>query len=71
MFVRSKRSDTMSETDVRKVGLGVVLLVVSTGLLFGPANLVPALPAVLLVVATMGLAAGAFLVGTADTGRPV
>lgn len=62
---------TMTETDVRKVGVGLVLLVASTVLIFGPGTLGMELPLVLVTAGTLGLAAGALLVGTADGGRPV
>ncbi|WP_436909323.1 hypothetical protein [Halosimplex marinum] len=61
----------MTETDSRKVAFGVVLLAVSTVLIFGPGALSVGLPVVAIAAGTLGLAAGALLVGTSDPGRPV
>ncbi|WP_202614424.1 hypothetical protein [Halostella litorea] len=57
--------------DTKKVALGAVLLVVSsvvllaTGALRDTSLLIPA------AIASLGMAAGALLVGTAGDGRPV
>ncbi|WP_168192927.1 hypothetical protein [Halostella pelagica] len=57
--------------NTKKVALGVVLLAVSsaillaTGVLQESALLIPA------AIASLGMAAGALLVGTAGSGRPV
>jgi len=61
----------MTDTDSTKVGLGLVLLAVSTVLIFGPGTVGAALPVALITVGTLGLAAGALLVGTSESGRPV
>jgi len=61
----------MTETDTRKVAFGVVLLAISTVLIFGPGALDVAVPVVAIAAGTLGLAAGALLVGTSDPGRPV
>ena len=61
----------MTETDTRKVGLGLLLLLVSTVLIFGPGTVASAAPVVLIALGTLGLAAGALLVGTSRPGRPV
>jgi len=61
----------MTDTDSRKIGLGLVLLAVSTILIFGPGTVGTALPAALLAIGALGLAAGALLVGTSEPGRPV
>jgi hypothetical protein len=61
----------MTETDTRKVAFGVVLLAISTALIFGPGALGVAVPVVAIAAGSLGLAAGALLVGTSDPGRPV
>ena len=61
----------MAPTDTRTVAVGVVLLAVSTVLVLGLATLGTAPPLVLVTLGTLGLAAGALLVGTAGGGRPV
>lgn len=61
----------MSETDTRKVGLGLLLLAVSTVLVFGPGTAGLSVPAALVAAGTLGLAAAALLVGTSEPGRPV
>ncbi|WP_436932635.1 hypothetical protein [Halosimplex halobium] len=61
----------MTETDSRKIAFGVVLLAISTVLIFGPGALSVSLPVAAIAAGTLGLAAGALLVGTADPGRPV
>lgn len=61
----------MTDTDTRKIALGLLLLAVSTVLIFGPGTLGSALPLFLLVAGTLGLAAGALLVGTSGRSRPV
>ncbi|MFB6140355.1 MAG: hypothetical protein ABEJ26_07955 [Halosimplex sp.] len=63
----------MTDTDTRKVAFGVVLLAVSTVLIFGPGalGLASVIPAAAIGAGALGLAAGALLVGTADGGRPV
>ena len=58
-------------TDTRKVGLGVLLLVVSTALILGTGQLGSSLPPILGSLAALGLAAGALLVGTSEDARPV
>ncbi|WP_436928076.1 hypothetical protein [Halosimplex amylolyticum] len=61
----------MTETDTRKVAFGLVLLAVSTVLIFGPGTLGAAVPFAAIAAGTLGLAAGALLVGTSSDGRPV
>ena len=62
-------------TDTRKVALGAVLLFVSTILILvsGPieVGLQAATAGVVAGVASLGMAAGALLVGTSEDGRPV
>jgi hypothetical protein len=54
-----------------KIGLGVVLLLVSTVLILGTGIQNVSLPTVAGSLAALGLAAGALLVGTAGDGQPV
>jgi len=61
----------MTTTDSRKVAFGLLLLAVSTVLIFGPGALDVAVPIFAIAAGTLGLAAGALLVGTSDSGRPV
>ena len=61
----------MVDTDTRKVGFGLLLLAVSTVLIFGPGTLGVAVPVVAIAAGSLGLAAGALLVGTSGSGRPV
>jgi len=58
-------------TDTTKVGLGLALLAISTILVFGPGTVSVSLPVALIAIGTLGLAAGALLVGTSEPGRPV
>ncbi|WP_226012433.1 hypothetical protein [Halomicrobium salinisoli] len=58
-------------TDSRKVMVGSLLLLVSTALIMGTVQLGDALPALAASLATLGLAAGALLVGTSEDARPV
>ena len=55
----------------RKHWTGIVVLVVASVLLFGPVALGLPYEQVVGAVALLGLAAGAYLVGTAEDGRPV
>lgn len=59
----------MSEIDTRKAGLGALLLVGGTALLFA-GQFVANLP-VVGIVAVLILAVGALFLGTSQTGRPV
>ena len=61
----------MSGINLRKVSLGLLLLGVSTALLFGPGTLRAALPATLIATAALALAVAALLVGNDGDGRPV
>lgn len=61
----------MTDPDVRKLAVGLLLFAVSTALVLGPGTVAPSLPVALAAVGTLGLAAAALLVGTADAGRPV
>jgi hypothetical protein len=58
-------------TDTTKIGLGVVLLLISSVLILGTGVQGLNLPTIGATVAALGLAAGALLVGTSDDGRPV
>lgn len=64
------QSTTMDQTD-RQLWTGIAFLLVAAILLFGPLML--GLPSTQIVgaIAVLGLAAGAYLVGTADEERPV
>jgi hypothetical protein len=61
----------MGDVDVRKVGLGVLLLGVSTVFLFGPDTVGTALPAALVVLGALGVAAGTLRSGSREDHRPV
>jgi len=61
----------MGEIDVRKVGLGVLLLGVSTTLIFGLDTVGAALPVALVTLGALGVAAGTVLSGSREDGRPV
>ena len=58
-------------TDTRKIGLGAVLLVISSVLIFGVALQGLDLPLLVGSVAALGLAAGSLLVGISEGGRAV
>ncbi len=58
------------DTSQQKTVAGVVLIVLSSILLF-VVGLVLSLPLALAGVATAGLAAGSWLIGTSEEGRPV
>jgi len=58
-------------TDTTKIGVGVVLLVISSALILGTGTVNLGLPLLTMSVAALGLDGGALLVGTADGGRPV
>jgi len=60
----------MSGTD-RKLWGGIAILLVAAVLLFGPVALGLPYEQIVGAVAVLGLAAGAYLVGTAEEGRPV
>jgi len=60
----------MGEVDVRKVGLGVLLLGVSTVFIFGLDTIGAALPAALVVLGAFGVAAGSLLSGSREDRRP-
>ena len=53
-------------TDVRKLGIGVALLVASTLLIIGTGVMTAPLPDPMAAVAAMGLAAGSLLVGLSE-----
>lgn len=58
--------------DVTKVSLGLLLLAVSSVILFATSPAGTGLPIVAIGVASLGMAAGALLVGTnTEEGRPV
>jgi hypothetical protein len=61
----------MGEIDLRKAGLGVLLLGVSTTLIFGLDTVGAALPAALVAFGALGVAAGTVLSGSHEDGRPV
>lgn len=58
-------------TNTTKVGLGALLLLVSSVLILATGTFGSAVPVVSASVAALGLAAGALLVGTAEDGQPV
>ena len=58
-------------TDMRKVGVGVALLLVSSAIVIGTGQIDIGLPRALGSVAALGLAAGSLLVGTSEKARPV
>jgi hypothetical protein len=58
-------------TNATKIGLGVVLLLISSALILGTGVQGLNLPVVGASIAALGLAAGALLVGTSEDGRPV
>jgi hypothetical protein len=58
-------------TDTRKVGLGALLLFVSSVLILGTGQLSLDVPVYAAAVAALGLAAGSLLVGTSEDGRAV
>jgi len=58
-------------TDMRKVVAGAALLVVSSVVILGAGQVETGLPPMLASVAALGLAAGALLVGTSESARPV
>jgi hypothetical protein len=53
-------------TNVRKLGIGVALLVVSALVIIGTGTMQIALPSPLAAVAALGLAAGSLLVGLSE-----
>jgi hypothetical protein len=57
---------TNMATDVRKLGIGVALLVVSTLLIIGTGVMTAPLPDPMAAVAAIGLAAGSILVGLSE-----
>ena len=62
----------MSQTDMRKVAFGVLLLAAGTAVIFGASGAVTTgLPVAIGSLAALGLAAGALLLGTSQPGRPV
>jgi len=56
---------------MRKVGLGIALLLISSVLIFAPGPLGIGGPIAIITLGTLGLAAGALLVGTSASERPV
>ena len=58
-------------TNTTKIGLGVVLLLISSVLILGAGVQGLNLPIIGASIAALGLAAGALLVGTSEGGRPV
>lgn len=58
-------------TDMRKVGIGVLLLAVSTAIIVGTGQLGSGGHPLLASLAALGLAAGALLIGTSEDARPV
>jgi len=61
----------MELSNATKIGIGLVLLAVSSLLIFSPGAVSIGLPTALLAVGTLGLAVAALLVGTSEPGRPV
>jgi hypothetical protein len=60
----------MGDVDVRKVGLGVLLLGVSMALIFGLDTVGAALPVGLVALGALGVAGGTLLSGSHEDGRP-
>jgi hypothetical protein len=58
-------------TNTTKIGIGVVLLLISSALILGTGVQGLNLPVIGASLAALGLAAGALLVGTSEDGRPV
>jgi len=58
-------------TNSTKIGVGLVLLLISSALILGAGLQQIPLPAVAGSIAALGLAAGSLLVGTSEEGRPV
>lgn len=58
-------------TDTRKLGLGALLLIVSTLAILGVGIQGSGLPLVLAALAALGLAAGSLLVGLSETDTAV
>jgi hypothetical protein len=61
----------MSDVDVRAIGLGVLLLGVSTALIFGPDTIGVAVPVALVALGALGVAAASLLPNAGDRHRPV
>lgn len=59
------------DMDVKRVAVGVILLLVSSVVIMAAGNPGTAVPLGLTAVAALGLAAGSLLVGTSGSGRPV
>jgi hypothetical protein len=57
--------------DSLKVGLGALLLVVSSVILLAIGTIGSSIPVYLGAIAALGLAAGSLLVGTSSDGQPV
>lgn len=55
----------------RKTLLGVVLLIVSTVVIFGLATTSTQMPVILGAIGVLGLAIASLLIGTSGEGRPV
>lgn len=55
----------------RKIGFGILLLALSSAVLFAAGQFDATLRTILAVVAAVGLATGSLLVGTSGRGRPV
>jgi len=62
----------MSQTDSTQIVLGGLLLLAGSAILFAVSGgVTPDIPKAVGILAAVGLAAGALLVGTSDPGRPV
>jgi hypothetical protein len=59
------------DMEERKIGIGIILLAVSSALLFAAGQFDATLRTLLAIGAAVGLAAGSLLVGTSGRGRPV
>lgn len=57
--------------DTKQVGLGALLLLVSSAILLATGTIGTGIPLVLAAVAALGMAAGSLLIGTSGEGRPV
>lgn len=57
--------------DTRKVATGALLLLVSSAILLASGTISSSVPLAAAGAASLGMAAGSLLIGTADDGRPV
>lgn len=57
--------------DQTKLGVGVILLAISSAVLFGAADVGATIQTLLAVGAAVGLAVGSVIIGTAQRSRPI